>query len=196
MERDVELLYELGMLRHLPRQWTRFGGMNTANLADHHFRVAWTALVIAKHEKTDVDTDKILKMALVHDVGESRTNDADYISRQYVERHEVEALDDIFSGTALAEEFKLLVEEYETRESLESKIVKDADQLDIDFEIQELTANGVKITDWLRHRDHVSDNFFFTDTAKRLYKQIYASSPHDWHANSDKNRVNGGDWRL
>lgn len=195
MNRDVELLYELGMLRHLPRQWNRFGGVNFANLADHHFRVTWLALVIAGYEKADVDIAKIMKMALVYDVGESRTNDVDYISRQYVERNEVLALNDTFAGTVLEEEFKLLVEEYEERKSLESQIVKDADQLDVDLEIQEQDANGVKIKEWLKHRDHVAENFFFTETAKKLYKQIYKSTPHDWHTNSERNRVNGGDWK-
>lgn len=194
MKRDVELLYELGMLRHLPRQWSRFGGVNFANLTEHHFRVAWTALVLAKHEGAK-NTDKILKMALVHDVGESRTNDADYISRQYVERDEVQAVKDSFEGTSLAEEFEKLVQEYEERKTIEAKIVKDADSLDIDFEIQEQDANGIKIKGWLQHREHVSTHFFHTKTAKKLYKQIYASSPHDWHHYSPKNRINGGDWK-
>lgn len=194
MKRDVELLYELGMLRHLPRQWTRFNGMQTANLADHHFRVAWIALTIAAHEK-NVDTEKILKMALVHDVAESRTNDVDYIARQYTIRNEELAINDIFDGTSLQEEFLKLLHEYEKRESKESQIVKDADTLDVDFEIQEQAANGVKIKDWLQHRDHVSKHHLFTKTAKKLYKQIYESDPHDWHVLSPRNRVNGGDYK-
>lgn len=194
MKRDVELLYELGMLRHLPRQWNRFNGVNFANLADHHFRVAWIALTIAAHEG-GVDTEKILKMALVHDVAESRTNDVDYVSRQYTTRNEELAATDIFEGTSLKEEFLELLHEYETRESLESKIVKDADTLDVDMEIQEQEANGIKIKYWIHYRDHVADHHLYTKTAKKLFKQIYASSPHDWHINSPRNRFNGGDYK-
>lgn len=193
MKRDVEFLYEIGMLRHLPRQWNRFGGIPFANLADHHFRVIWIALIIAAHEKVN-NTDKIIKMALVHDIAESRTNDVDYISRQYTERDERTGLIDMLEGNSLRDEFLALFDEYEDRKSIEAKIVKDADQLDIDFEIQEQDANGVKVKDWLDHRPHVAENFFYTETAKKLYKQIYASDPHDWHHFSPKNRVKGGDW--
>ena len=63
-----------------------------------------------------------------------------------------------------------LLHEYEKRKSLESKIVKDADTLDVDFEIQEQAANGVKIKDWLQHRDHVSESHLFTKTAKKIYR--------------------------
>jgi 5'-deoxynucleotidase YfbR-like HD superfamily hydrolase len=194
MKRDVELLYELGMLRHLPRQWNRFNGVNFANLADHHFRVTWIALVIARYEG-DVDTEKILKMAMVHDVAESRTNDVDYITRQYTTRNEDLAVKDIFEGTALNDEFLELLHEYEKRESRESKIVKDADTLDVDFEIQEQEANGVKIRNWIHYRDHVAKNHLYTKTAKKLYTQINESNPHDWHVNSPRNRFNGGDYK-
>lgn len=194
MKRDVELLYELGMLRHMPRQWSRFGGVPFANLTDHHFRVAWIAMVLAKHEGK-CDTEKIVKMALLHDIGEGRTNDVDYISRQYVKRNEDQAIKDTFEGTVLEEEIIKLSSEYEERKTKESKIVKDADNLDIDFEIQEQSANGVKIKKWLNYRDHVANNHFYTKTAKKMYKQIYASDPHDWHVYSPKNRIHGGDWK-
>ena len=195
MKRDVELLFEIGMLRHLPRQWVRFGGMNTANLADHHFRVAWTAMMIAKQEKVKVSYEKILKMALVHDLGESRTNDVDYISRQYSEQNDTLAISDIFHETSLKDEFIELFNEYEARKTLESKIVKDADHLDIDLEIQEQDAMGVKIKEWLTHRKTVRDNHFYTESAKRLHDQIKKSNPNDWHSKSTRNRVNGGDWK-
>lgn len=195
MERNIELLFELGMIRHLPRQWVRFGGIDFANLADHHFRVAWTALMIAAQEEATVDTGKIVKMALVHDIGESRTNDADYISRQYTERNEMLAVKDTFKDTALAEEFVMLFEEYEARESLESKIVKDADTLDIDLEIQEQEAKGVKIKNWLHYRDHIAKHHLYTTTAKKMYEAIKNADPHSWHVNSPRNRINGGDYK-
>lgn len=195
MKRDVELLYEIGMLRHMPRQWSRFNGIPFANLADHHFRIAWIALVIANHEGVK-NTDKILKMALAHDISESRTNDVDYMSRQYVKRDEEQAIKDVFGDTILGDEIIGLIHEYEKRECIEAKIVKDADQLDVDMEIMEQVANGVKIDGWFGHRQQVADNFFYTKTAKKLYAQINKTSPHDWHVNSPKNRTNGGDWQV
>jgi len=194
MNRDIELIYELGMLRHLPRQWNRFGGIPFANLADHHFRVSWIALIIAKHEGGD--TEKILKIALAHDIAESRTNDVDYLSRQYSERNEALALSDMLEGTALKEEISKLIEEYEKRESLESKIVKDADNLDVDFELNEQASNGVDIGQvWSDNRKNIVREKLYTNTAKKMFDQLREVHPHDWHHKSPRNRTNGGDWK-
>lgn len=193
-ERDVDFLYEIGMLRHVPRQWQRFGGINFANLADHHFRVLWTALVIARHEHA-VDIEKMMKMALVHDIAESRTNDVDYLSRQYVQRNEELAIADMLEDTSLEEEFLAIIQEYEKRESLEAKIVKDADNLDVDLEIREQATNGIPIHQWTPYRQHVADNYLYTKTAKKIFAQIQKSDPHNWHVNSKRNRLNGGDWK-
>lgn len=195
MNRDIELLFELGMLRHMPRQWSRFNGIDFAKLADHHFRVIWIALVIAGREKQKVNTEKVIKMALVHDVAESRASDVDYVSRQYVERNEELAAADMFTGTILEEEFLALLAEYEERTSLESQIVKDADNLDVDMEIQEQESNGVKVKNWLHFRDHVAETKLYTKTAKKMYQQIKEANPHSWHMNSSRNRVTGGDWK-
>ena len=116
MNRDVDFLYELGALRLIDRQWRRFHSQNFANLADHHFRVAWIALVIAAREGGQIDTGKIVKMALVHDIAESRTGDVDYLSRQYVTKDEAGAARDMMDETSVGEEFLALLEEYEKRE--------------------------------------------------------------------------------
>ena len=80
MERDIEFIYEVGALRHIDRMWKRFLNADFANNTEHMFRVVWIALIIAKHEGVK-DTGKIVKMAIAHDIAESRTGDVDYISR-------------------------------------------------------------------------------------------------------------------
>lgn len=70
-KRDIEFLYEIGCLRFIPRAWQQLLVPSGANLAEHILRVMWIAIVIAKYEKADID--KVIKMALVHDVSESRT---------------------------------------------------------------------------------------------------------------------------
>lgn len=194
-KRDLELLYEIGSLRHLPRQWRRFGLTDTQNVTEHHFRVIWLALVIAAREGI-TNTDKIVKMALVHDVTESRTNDVDYISRQYVEQKEEQAIRDILRETSLEKEFIEIWQEYEDRKTIESKIVKDADNLDVDMEMREQGARGHDLEAiWEKHRTPLASKNLYTKSAKRIYKEIRASSPHDWHVRSSSNRVNGGDWK-
>jgi len=194
MDRDIEFLYEIGTLRFISRLWLRFLNTGTANLAEHHLRVMWTALIIAEHEGAK-NTEKIIKMALVHDIAESRTGDADYISRQYVERNEDLGAKDMLKNTAIEKEFIAIREEYEKKESKEARIVKDADNLDIDLEIQEQKARGNLLYKvWRDYRAYLAKNKYYTATGRKMAEEIWKSQPHDWHLKG-RNRHNAGDWK-
>jgi len=195
IERDIEFIYEMGALRFIDRSWKRFLNADFANNTEHMYRVMWIALVIAKHEGVE-DTSKIVKMAIAHDIAESRTGDVDYISRQYVKRDEQMALDDILAGTSVEKEFKELLHEYEVRESIESRIVKDADNLDVDFELREQATRGETLSAlWKEKREYVQQTKLFTESAKKIAAKLAKSNPHSWHDNSPRNRINGGDWK-
>lgn len=194
LEKDVNFLFEMGNIRFIERMWRRFLRDDFANLAEHHFRTFWIAMVIAAHEK-NVDTGKVAKLVLAHDIAESRTGDVDYLARQYTERNEKLAIQDMLTGTALEAEFYALWEEYEERASLESKIAKDADNLDVDFELAEQAAKGSLLQKhWQENREFVAKKKLYTSTAKKLFDQLASANPHAWHLEG-RNRRNGGDWR-
>ncbi len=191
-KRNIEFLYEMGTIRFIPRIWRQFLNKDFANLSEHIFRVIWTAIIIAKEENADIN--KVIKMALIHDIVESRNSDVHYLSRMYTKRNDVAAIKDILKETSIEDEFLELFYEYEERESIEAQIVKDADNLDVDFELQEQYVNGIKIKeDFQVMRDRVYE-ILFTETAKRMWKEIQDSNPHDWHINGN-NRFNNGDWK-
>lgn len=195
LQPDINFLFEMGNIRFIERMWSRFLHDDLSNLAEHHFRVFWIAMVIAAHEK-NVDTGKVAKLTLLHDIAESRTGDVDYLSRQYVERHEEMAIHDMLQGTAVEKEFLQLFEEYEARETIEAKIAKDADNLDVDFELAEQAAKGSRLKEVKRPtREFVAKEKLYTDTAKALYDQLQTSDPHDWWWLSARNRANAGDWK-
>ena len=192
MKRDVDFLYEIGCFRFIDRAWKQFFRGTLANNAEHTFRVAWIALILSRHEET-ADREKILKMALLHDLSESRTGDTHYISRLYTKQDVHQACVDIFHDTSLAEEMLVLQQEYEKRECLESKIVKDADTLDVDMEIAEQAALGQKLTEtWTEQRRQGVYPKFYTPAAKKLFDAIYATDPSHWHLTA-RNRFTAGD---
>ncbi len=194
MKRDLEFLYEVGSLRFLERKWRQFLGPNFQNITEHTFRVIWIALILARHEKvTRLDT--VIKMAIVHDLAESRTGDADYVGRQYNERNESLAIADMLADTVLENELIPLIEEYEVRKSIEAKIVKDADNLDVDLELQEQEAQGHTLKKvWTKIRKEAVGSKLFTKSARKLWTEIQKSNPHDWHLHA-RNRYNSGDWK-
>ncbi len=195
LKRNIEFLYEIGSLRYVPRSWRQFLNKDFANVSEHIFRVMWTSAIIASEEKADVN--KVIKMALVHDISESRVPEVHYLSRMYSKQDDEKALEDTFQKTALEQEFLALAKEYEERQTLESKIVKDADNLDVEIELREQVANGNAMQlaqDFSIIRQRVY-NLLTTQTAKEMWMEIVISNPHDWHVNG-RNRGNQGDWKA
>lgn len=190
VSRDVELLHEIGSLRRVARTWVQFTGAGMANVAEHTLRVAWIAMAIARRE--GADGARCAQLALIHDVAETRTGDVHYLSRMYVERREDEALRDVVAGTSLADDVEALWAEYHAQESLEARVVKDADNLDCDLELTE-TPDAALVTSLRPTRDRVRDKLH-TDTARALFDAIYADDPHAWHTTAP-NRMVAGDWR-
>lgn len=193
--RDAELLYELGCLRYIKRMWQRLLNPDFANVTEHSFRVAWIALMLSTMEKSG-NQEKIIKIAMVHDLPESRCGDVDYIARMYTDRHEERAIHDIFSGTSLEKEMVSMWEECEKRQSIEAKIVKDADNLDVELELQEQGARGHAIQNiWKTQRKKAVYTKLYTKSGRKLWEAIHASNPFDWHLKG-RNRLNHGDWKI
>lgn len=192
MNKDLDLLYEVGCMRFLTRSWVQFLNPDFQNLAEHTTRVMWIAMVLAKHEGLK-DTGKIVKMALVHDLSESRSGDLHYVSREYSTRNEHLAIQDVLQDTSLNEEMIALWEEYEALNTPEAKVVKDADYLDVDLELQEQEARGHTLKQFWKEMRHDVYEKLHTKSAKKLWRLIQKSNPHSWHYNA-RNRYNSGDW--
>ncbi len=197
LQRDLAFMYEVGCLRHIQRTWRQFLNPDFQNLSEHILRVVWISLVLAEYvEETgqSVNKNKLLKMALIHDISESRSVDSHYVSRQYVERHEEQAIQDTLEGTSIFEEFVAIWKEYEKRDSIEAQIVKDADTLDVDLELKEQEYKGLKLgDDTLVGRQYVAQEKLYTEAAKDFFYAIQESNPNDWHLKG-KNRFTTGDW--
>lgn len=191
-KRDVEFLYEMGQLRLVKRMWRRFFHSEVANVAEHTLRVAWIALAIAKREGS-VDEEKILKMAILHDISESRTGDVDYVSRQYVERKEELAIKDILGDTIFGKEYEELWRECEERKTKEAKIIKDADNLEVSLELREQLIQPISSL-LAKGRERLVKLRLYTKTARDYWKLINHIDPNDWHSNT-RNRFNAGDWK-
>ncbi len=185
-ERDIDFLYEIGSLRNVPRGWRQHLGFDVASDLEHTIRLIWLALMISRMERTG-DENKIIKMALVHDIAETRVSDHSYVQKVYVTSDEHRAADDMFRDTTVGD-FRQILEEYEKRESIEAKIVKDADNLDVDLELKEIEEMGSKLPGkWHQNnRKFVRDEKLYTESAKKLWDEIQTSDPSNWHRKMNK----------
>ena len=182
---DIEFLYEIGSMRNIPRAWIQHLGVSVASNLEHMMRVVFLALLIARREKKG-DQNVIMQMALVHDIVETRTADLAYVHKVYADTHDLRAAHDQFVGTLFVD-LEAIHTRYKKRDSIEAKIVKDADNLDIDLELKELEEQGHKLPlKWKGMRKFVRDKKLYTKTAKKIWDEIQTSNPSSWHLKANK----------
>lgn len=184
-KRDIEFLFELGTLRNMDRGWKQQLGVECANDMEHTLRVLWLALILARRHG-DCDENLVIKMALTHDLCETRVSDHAYVQKVYVKADEDRAIKDVLDATSL-EDYLDIQHKYEARDSTEAKIVKDADNLDVDLELKELEERGHKLPKkWDETRRFVRDEKLHTQVAKDFWDELQDADPSDWHMNSNK----------
>ncbi len=185
LTRDLDFLFEVGSLRNVVRGWRQHLGMDCSSVLEHTLRVAWLALIIARREG-GCDEGKVLKMAMLHDLAETRTSDHSYVQKVYVSADEKMATDETLAGTTLSDMREVLAE-FEAQQTLEAKVVKDADNLDIDIELRELAERGSQLpAKWTKNRQLVRDTKLHTDTARQLWDAAQSADPAAWHLAANK----------
>jgi putative hydrolase of HD superfamily len=126
-------------------------------------------------------------MALAHDLAETRVGDLGYVQKVYVTADEDLAADHLFAGTILRDFYTDIIKEYEARKTPEARIVKDADNLDVDIELMELEERGHLLPKKLaRNRRLVRDKKLYTKSAKELWDLIQKSDVASWHLVANK----------
>jgi 5'-deoxynucleotidase YfbR-like HD superfamily hydrolase len=147
--RVLYLIQQAGMLMDMPRTHVRNLGNNAPDtIASHCYQVSIIAYCIARMEGLDHEQGlKAMGMGTLHDLAEARTGDADFVAKNYVKIDEPKALRDQFAGLPFGGDLLRLMEEYEARESLESKCAKDADILAQMYLEWVLTWRGNKLAE-------------------------------------------------
>lgn len=149
--RLAKFLFEVGMLKKARRTGYQFLGSGGESVADHSFRTAVIGYCLASQE-AEADRDRVVLMCLFHDLPEARTGDHNYVNKRYVQVDETlvihHQLEDLFCGADILE----LLEEFAGGQTLEARLAKDADQLDLILELKEqLDVGNPNARDWLTY---------------------------------------------
>lgn len=153
------------------------------NIATHSYRVALIGWLLAKME--NADPYKVTMMCLMHDMGEVRTGDHNWIHKRYVKIFEDEIREEQLGSMPFAE-MKNFADEYERRESREAIIAKDADMLDQIFLLREYVWQGNREAQiWLegkpgREREGSKKDRFKTESARLLCETVMSEDPSSW----------------
>ena len=139
----LNTLIELQRLKGLARTgWMLRGlGANAESVADHSYGVAVISMFLADEliaRGVAVDVEMLLRIALIHDWAEVRVGDMPrtataYFGAEARRRAERAAFDDIVRDCGERHQglYTQLHEDYERRASLEARLVKAADVIDL-----------------------------------------------------------------
>lgn len=153
-------------------------GQGNTSIAEHSFRAAIIGYFLSKME--GANADKVLKMLIFHDLGETRVGDINNIEKRYIINFEKSALKDIMRDTVLLEEIYTLFCELEKQNTKEAMIAKDADILEELLEEKELYDSGNKrLREWMLY----SLKQLTTKSGILLGKEIVKSQSDAWWKN-------------
>ena len=144
----LRLLLELGNLKRLPRTgWLLRGVPYPESIADHSYRVALITLFLAdelREKGVEVNVEKALKIALLHDIGEARITDIPLTAQSYInkEKAEKKAVMELLLASPRPKEYFRLWREYEEETSFEGRLVKFADRLEMLIQAYEYEKAG------------------------------------------------------
>jgi len=186
-ERIANFLYEIGTMRKLMRvhRQVLLTDDMSDSIASHSYRVAMISWFLAKEEKADLY--KTVMMSLLHDMGEARTNDHNWVHKRYIKIFEDEVIEQQL-GTLPYKDLKDLITEYQERKTKEAILAKEADLLDQVLLLKEYDWTGNKEAHvWLHGKGKDKGNAQLkklkTNIGKRLGEAIYRVSPSDWWNN-------------
>jgi putative hydrolase of HD superfamily len=175
----VAFLHEVGHLKNLDRAGWRLAGIkDPESVAEHSFRVAVIAYVLAAMEGCNPERAAVL--ALFHDLAECRIGDVPSVGKPHVrtaEPEDVIAEQVAHVEPAVANPIVDAVVEFEAKETPEAVCAKDADKLECLLQAREYEARGNPLVrPWV---DSMARSMR-TESGRRLTAAALETAPDSW----------------
>ena len=172
----ANFLFEAGHLFRTPRAGFQFLGTGHQSVAEHLFRAAIIGYTLAKIDGT-VEAEKVATMCLFHDFAEGRVSDLGYVHQKYVTKDEDKAMEDMAGPLPFGQDILAIFHEYEKRESRESILVKEADNLELLLSLKELADVGnPQAMTWVPS----TKGRLKTDLGKEMAEEILQTESAEW----------------
>ena len=148
VEGILEFLKNVGKLKSIPRTgWVESGIQEPESVADHSFRTAVLAMLLA--DLQGLDSGKASNMALLHDLAEALTGDLTPENKSQMGvaflTEEEEAMGRLLSKLPrdVAARYKALWDEFRRASSPEARVVAQADKVEMLLQASEYEGGGV-----------------------------------------------------
>jgi 5'-deoxynucleotidase YfbR-like HD superfamily hydrolase len=178
LEGMIGYLYELGLLKRLPRAgWLVAGIDHPESVAEHSFRTAIIGYLLAGIEGADPARTALL--CLFHDTQESRIGDVPLVGKRYVvTAPNPQVTADQVAGfpEEIGEAVRTLVDGYERQDSAEARLARDADKLECLIQAREYQAQGHDVQPWVESAAAA----LRSETARRFADAFRQARPDQW----------------
>jgi Predicted hydrolases of HD superfamily len=169
----LEILHVAERLKDTPRHCTTTN-RRTESVAEHSWRVSLMAFLL-KGEFPEADMDKVVKMCLIHDLGECFTGDIPTFVKTDGDR----AVEDSLLGRwvdslpeAVSEEMAALFREMDVQETLEARIYKSLDKLEALIQHNESPLDTWSDNEYDLNKVYAFDTVAFSPWLTELRKEI------------------------
>jgi putative hydrolase of HD superfamily len=180
MEEIVKYVFEAGMLKRTARSgWWAEKIKHPESVADHSFRAAIVAFILARMEGHPEETArKLCTAAVFHDMHEARLGDMNKITQRYVNLKEHEDRVEREQVSGMPKELgESILSALDDLSAEEKKILKDADYLECAFQAKEYADIGhMGAVSWL---DSI-DGRLQTKSAKKLMEKLKKQDSNSW----------------
>lgn len=134
LEQQIQFILEMDKLKNIFRQSYIIGTGRKENDAEHSWHLAMMVLVLGEHANTEINTLKVLKMVLIHDIVEIDAGDTFCydekagLDKNEREQHAAKRLFGLLPDDQ-TEEFHALWEEFEAANTADAKFARSVDRL-------------------------------------------------------------------
>ncbi|KYK38458.1 MAG: HD domain-containing protein [Theionarchaea archaeon] len=133
MDQLIELMMAAERLKDIFRTGWKLSGVDRPeSVADHTFGVVVLSMLLG--DFCNLDTEKMMKMAALHDIVESKLGDIHYESQTYLGEDSIKRAEEKAARDILPEEYFDLWEEYQLKQSKEAQLVSACDKLELYFQ--------------------------------------------------------------
>jgi putative hydrolases of HD superfamily len=172
----VNFLFEVGILSKTPRSGFHFLGSGKQSVAEHINRTVYIGYVLSMLEN-DIDSAKVMKMCLFHDLAEGRTSDLNYVHQKYVASNEHEAIKHVADSVPFGTDIMEMLQEFGLAKTKEAQLAKDADQLEWLLSLKEEVDTGnTRASTWIPS----ALKRIKTRIAKELAEEIVTTNSDEW----------------
>lgn len=151
----LNFIEEVGRLKNISRSGWRFHGItgDTESISDHCYRVSLLAMLLGDilvENSVKLDMNRVMRIAILHEIGEARVGDIPfpvlkYIDEEYKSSAEDKAVSEMLNGLGkIGQRYYKLWYEFEQGSSLEGRLVKAADKLELMIQVYQYEEVGYR----------------------------------------------------